>query len=101
MGHVYWSLGLYPRGEALLTRAVDSRRRVLGPEHPDTLASMDEMGVVFNSESRYAEAEKLNRQPGKIASPIRVHANDPFNLLRQELWADRSRSRLEITSEHS
>jgi non-specific serine/threonine protein kinase/serine/threonine-protein kinase len=62
MGHVYYTLGLYPRGEALLTRAVDIRRRVLGPEHRDTLASMDELGMVFNIESRYPEAEKLNRE---------------------------------------
>jgi len=62
MGHVYYTLGLYPRGEALLTRAVDIRRRVLGPEHRDTLASMDELGMVFNIENRYPEAEKLNRE---------------------------------------
>jgi serine/threonine protein kinase len=62
MGHVYYTLGLYPRGEALLTRAVDIRRRVLGPEHRDTLASMDELGMVFNIENRYPEAERLNRE---------------------------------------
>jgi serine/threonine protein kinase len=62
MGHVYHGLGLYPRAEALLTRAVDIRHRVLGPEHRDTLSSMDELGVVLNSENRYPEAEKLNRK---------------------------------------
>jgi tetratricopeptide (TPR) repeat protein len=62
MGHVYYTLGLYPRAEALLTRAVEIRRRVLGPEQRDTLASMDELGMVFNIESRYPEAEKLNRE---------------------------------------
>jgi tetratricopeptide (TPR) repeat protein len=62
MGQVYQGLGLYPRGEALLARAVAIRRRALGPDHPDTLTAMDELGVVFNSESRYAEAEKLNRE---------------------------------------
>ena len=62
MGRVYWSLGLYPRGEALLTRAIDIRRRVLGPAHPDTWRPWTNWGSYFYSESRYAETEKLNRE---------------------------------------
>jgi tetratricopeptide (TPR) repeat protein len=62
MGLVYRGLGLYPRGEALLAHAVAIRRRALGPDHRDTLSSMDELGVVLNSESRYPDAEKLHRQ---------------------------------------
>jgi len=62
MGSVYDNLGLYPRAESLLTRAVEIRRRVLGPEHPNTLISMNNLALVLNHEGHYAEAEKLYRE---------------------------------------
>ena len=62
MGDVYRSLGLYPQAQSLLTRAVDIRRRVLGPQHPDTLTSMYSLGGNLEVQGRYAEAEKLDRE---------------------------------------
>jgi eukaryotic-like serine/threonine-protein kinase len=62
MGGVYLNLGLYPRGESLMSRAVDIRRRLLGPEHPDTLQSMSELGKILGVESRWSEEEKLDRE---------------------------------------
>ena len=66
MGDVYDDLGLYPGAESLLTRGVDVRRHVLGPEHPDTLESMRLLGWVLQEEGRYAEAEKLQRETLEI-----------------------------------
>lgn len=62
MGNVYFSLGLYPRAELLLAHAADIRRRVLGPEHPDTLLSRSDLGATLYEEGHYAEAEKLHRE---------------------------------------
>jgi len=62
MGSVYNDLGLYPQAQALLTRAVDIRRRVLGPRNPDTLTSMCSLGGNLMRQGRYAEAEKLERE---------------------------------------
>jgi len=62
MADVYDGLGLYPRAESLLTRAVEIRRGVLGPQHPDTLESKRLLGWVLQEEGRYAEAEKLQRE---------------------------------------
>lgn len=62
MGQVYGNLGLYSRAQALLTRAVETRRRVLGPGHPQTLNSMDQLGWTLNREGHYTEAEKLQRE---------------------------------------
>ncbi len=61
MGDVYESLGLYPQAQSLLTRAVDIRRRVLGPKNPDTLTVMSRLGGNLMRQSRYPEAEKLDR----------------------------------------
>ena len=62
MGNVYVSLGLFPKGESLLRRAVDIRRRTLGVEDADTLKSMYDLAAVLNEESRYSEADKLSRE---------------------------------------
>jgi len=62
MGTVYDKLGLYPRAESLLRRAVDIRLRVLGPQSPDSLRSAYELAWVLSQQGRYAEAEKLARE---------------------------------------
>jgi|HubBroStandDraft_1064217.scaffolds.fasta_scaffold23771_2 serine/threonine protein kinase/tetratricopeptide (TPR) repeat protein len=62
MGTVYDDLGLYPRAESLDQGALEIRRRVLGPEHPDTLGSMNSVASDFSDEGHYAEAEKLDRE---------------------------------------
>jgi serine/threonine protein kinase len=62
MGQVYDNLGLYARAQTLLQRAVDIRRRVLGPENPDTLRSMNDLARTLDHEGHYAEAETLVRQ---------------------------------------
>jgi eukaryotic-like serine/threonine-protein kinase len=62
MGLVYQSLGLYPRSESLLTRAVEIRRQVLGPEHPDTLKTMFSLAWTLDLEGQRQEAERIVRQ---------------------------------------
>jgi len=62
MGTVYIGLGLYPRAQLLLQQAVEIRQRVLGPEHPDTLKSMNNLAIVLWHEGHYADAEKLHRE---------------------------------------
>jgi non-specific serine/threonine protein kinase/serine/threonine-protein kinase len=66
MGTVYASLGLLPKAHALLEAALEGRRRMLGPETPDTLASMHELGRVLGLEGRAAEAETLLRQTVEV-----------------------------------
>src|SRR6267142_1472432 len=58
MGEVYWSLGLYREAAPLLDKAVATRTRLLGPDHPDTLASLYMTTKNLNDEGQYAEAEK-------------------------------------------
>jgi serine/threonine protein kinase len=62
MGSVYYNLGIYPRAHSLLTQAVEIRRRNLGPEHLETLASIQELANVLAGEDHPAEAEKLCRE---------------------------------------
>jgi serine/threonine protein kinase len=66
MGNVYGSLGLYPRAQPLLERAVDIQRRILGPRNPETLKSISDLGWLLTSEGRYIDAEKLDRETLEI-----------------------------------
>jgi serine/threonine protein kinase/tetratricopeptide (TPR) repeat protein len=62
MGGVYDNLGLYPQAQSLFTDAIDIRKRVLGPENPDTLRSMHGLCRPLREQGKYAEAEKLQRE---------------------------------------
>jgi serine/threonine protein kinase/tetratricopeptide (TPR) repeat protein len=62
MGVVYERLGLYSSSLPLLERAIEIRRRVLGPENPETLATMHHLATALGGDGRYSEAEKLFRE---------------------------------------
>src|SRR5208283_1877204 len=62
MGTVYDNLGLYPQAESLTAKAVEIRRHVLGPKHPNTLEAEEDLGWELFREGRHTDAEKLLRQ---------------------------------------
>ncbi len=80
MGDVYTGLGLRSRAENLVTRAVDIRRRVLGPDNADTLDSMSRLSQILYFEGRYPEAEKLQRDT--LAAQQRVLGSSDARTLR-------------------
>jgi tetratricopeptide (TPR) repeat protein len=43
-------------------QALKGREKILGMEHPDTLISVDNMGLVLQAQGKYEEAEKLHRR---------------------------------------
>jgi non-specific serine/threonine protein kinase/serine/threonine-protein kinase len=59
IGSTYRQLGLYADAEQQLQSALELRRRVLGEHHPDTIASMDDLGDVYGIRAKYAEAERI------------------------------------------
>ena len=58
--------GEAPRGTQIAGtapgEALGVQKRVLGPEHPDTLASASQLAYILYDEARYSEAEKLGRE---------------------------------------
>jgi non-specific serine/threonine protein kinase/serine/threonine-protein kinase len=62
MGNVYESIGLYGRADALLARAVETRRRVFGVNQLETIKSMNNLAWVRYQEGHYTESEKLQRE---------------------------------------
>jgi len=59
IGQAYLELGLYKDSEKQMERALELRRRLLGPENPDTLASEIALSNVYQRDGRYADAEGL------------------------------------------
>jgi serine/threonine protein kinase/tetratricopeptide (TPR) repeat protein len=79
MGDVYDNLGLYPRAQALEQRSVEIRKRVLGPENPDTLKSANTLAILLQKQGHYAEAEKLYREDLDISLRV-LGPENPFTL---------------------
>jgi serine/threonine protein kinase/Tfp pilus assembly protein PilF len=62
MGEVYESLGLYPRAQPLMERALEIQRRIHGPRSPETLKAADDLALLLYREGHDAEAEKMGRE---------------------------------------
>ncbi len=66
-----WTLyqeGKYGESEKLLRETLDLQKRVLGPDHVETLQSMSDLGWTLGEEGRYAEAEKMDRKHSTSAA---------------------------------
>jgi len=56
LGDTYTALGLYSDALKQITPAVEIRRRLLGPDHPETLDALFLLGQSYQSLGKYAEA---------------------------------------------
>ncbi|HYM07628.1 MAG TPA: serine/threonine-protein kinase [Terriglobales bacterium] len=68
IGRTYMELGLFAEAQAQLERAVELRRRVLGPEHADTLSSMNDLAWLYHVQSKFVLAWSLE---SKVAEGYR------------------------------
>lgn len=57
----YLELGLYDAAQPLQERALATRRKVLGEEHPDTLKSLRGLGELLSVQGKLADAEVVLR----------------------------------------
>jgi tetratricopeptide (TPR) repeat protein len=54
--------GRYKEAEELQVQVIETRKRVLGDEHPDTLASIANLASTYRNQGRWKEAEELEVQ---------------------------------------
>ncbi|KAG2490690.1 hypothetical protein HYH03_010852 [Edaphochlamys debaryana] len=54
--------GRHEEAEPLYRQVLELRQRVLGPEHPDTVSSINNLASCIQARGRYEEAEPLYRQ---------------------------------------
>ena len=53
---------LWGAAELLYRRALEGREKALGAEHPDTLTSVSNLGLLLDDKGQYEEAEELSRR---------------------------------------
>ncbi|KAL8777872.1 MAG: hypothetical protein Q9194_002319, partial [Teloschistes cf. exilis] len=51
-----------PDTEELQAQAMETTKRVLGEEHPDTLTNMNNLALTYRNQGRWKEAEELQAQ---------------------------------------
>ncbi|HXA64128.1 MAG TPA: tetratricopeptide repeat protein, partial [Bryobacteraceae bacterium] len=59
---IYRHEGKYAQAEALLSAALEIKRRVLGREYPNTLKTMGNLANVYHDEGKYPQAETFFSQ---------------------------------------
>ena len=62
IGNTYASLGLLEEAELWLRQALQMRQGILGREHPDVAASMDDLAVLLRDKGQNEEAERMARE---------------------------------------
>ncbi|KAE8413588.1 purine and uridine phosphorylase [Aspergillus pseudocaelatus] len=62
VGYCLWSDGRYNEAEELEVQVIETRKQVLGPEHPDTLTSMADLALTYQYQGQWKVAEKLGVQ---------------------------------------
>jgi hypothetical protein len=51
-------------------QTLELRKKVLGPEHPDTLTSMNNLGWVLSSQGKHVEAEQIHQQTLELRKKV-------------------------------
>src|SRR5262249_54054039 len=92
MGRVYIRLGLYAKGQELLTPAVEPRRRIFGPNSPETLAAMVDLANALSDQAKYPEGDKLYQEVidrgGAVGAPARRRVIAAMNNLALNLFGE-------------
>jgi eukaryotic-like serine/threonine-protein kinase len=71
LGQSYFGQGKLDIAAQHLRASLENRRRILGPEHPDTAQSMTALAEQFVFQGKYAEAETLSREAVAVYRRLR------------------------------
>ena len=70
LANLYRAQGNYTQAEAYDRQILETRRRVQGPEHPDTLASMNNLAGDYTLQDKFAQAGVLYSQALEISRRV-------------------------------
>jgi hypothetical protein len=106
LASTYRNQGRLKEAEELLVHVMETFKRVLGQEHPDTLTSMNNLASTYIAQERWTEAEILQievtnsrRMTHGEDHPATVHANANLATLRKNRMASQRFSD-QYSSEH-
>jgi serine/threonine protein kinase/tetratricopeptide (TPR) repeat protein len=105
VAQTYFGLGLYPRAVAAHEKAWSVRKRILGPEHPDAIRSMADLGEACRAAYRTTEGiplleEALKLQKAKLGSDHADTLESMRNLAGAYYYAGRISEAIALT-EHA
>ena len=63
-------MGEYAKAEPLYQEALRIRQKVLGPEHPDTAGSLNNLASLYQHMGEYAKAEPLYQEALRIRQKV-------------------------------
>ena len=70
LAECYHITGNYSKAELLGRQALQLREKVLGKEHPDTLASITNLALSLGQQGKFVEAEALGRQTLQLKEKV-------------------------------
>src|SRR5205809_1930161 len=70
LASTYWNQGRLKEAEELMMQVTETRKRVLGQEHPDTLTSMHNLAYIWKFQGQEKEAVNLMREAEKLQRKI-------------------------------
>jgi non-specific serine/threonine protein kinase/serine/threonine-protein kinase len=83
MSRVYEGLGLYDPARQLVEKAIPLQRRVLGPDHRETLVSQQLLAAILQKQAHFSDSEKLYRET--IRKQERAFGTDDIDTLRSKI----------------
>ena len=63
-------MGEYAEAETLTVESLESKRRVLGPEHATTLVSLNNLALVYKRSGRLNRAEVVHREEWELSKRV-------------------------------
>ncbi|KAF2628861.1 kinesin light chain 1 [Macroventuria anomochaeta] len=70
VGRCQASLGHYSAAEITHQQVLSMIENALGPEHPHTLTSMNNVALALNGQGKYAEAETMHRETLRLSKKV-------------------------------
>jgi tetratricopeptide (TPR) repeat protein len=64
------SVARWPRAERLLQRALDIDTATYGPEHPDVVSDLNDLGLLLRDTAQFVKAEPLARRAVQVAESV-------------------------------
>ena len=69
-GRLLREQGYFKEAGNLENQVLDTRSKILGVEHPDTISAMEHLGATYVALGKYTEVEKLMSQVGDARNRI-------------------------------
>jgi serine/threonine protein kinase/Flp pilus assembly protein TadD len=79
LGVSYWYLGKHDMAMRQQERALALRRQELGPEHPETVGAMNDLGIILHAQGQIEKARKLFAEVVEVKKRV-LGPEDPITL---------------------